>query len=283
MSAIKFDGVKVPLLLLTVFIIVMLLIKNGQALQRFMVRQEIRLSTANYVVTSSEHFDVKYLPIDEDYASMVAGVAEEARQSVSAMFGEQAPQRTTIIIYPDSTSLAKSFGWNKNAKAMGVYWGGSIRVLSPAEWLKEPSQEAFSREGPVYHEYAHLMVDEVTQGNYSRWLTEGIAQYVEKNLTGFEFASPAVRSSGHSLYSLRQLDKDFDSLEESVAYWQSLKIVEYIVDKYGEEALWKILADLGKGYQIDGAVEKTLGINYDSFEDELFTALEKEWIRGCKV
>ncbi len=283
MSAIKYDGVKVPLLLITIFIIVMLLIKNGQALQRFMVRQEIRLSTANYAVTSTEHFDIKYLPIDADYAPMVAGVAEEARQSVSEMFGEKAPERTTIIIYPDSASLAKSFGWNKNAKAMGVYWGGSIRVLSPGEWLKEPSQEAFSKEGPVYHEYAHLMVDEITGGNYSRWLTEGVAQYVEKNLTGFEFASPAVRSSGHSLYSLRQLDKDFDSLEESVAYWQSLKIVEYIVEHYGESTLWQILDELGDGYQVDGAVEKTLSISYDRFEDELFAALEQEWIRGCKV
>lgn len=283
MSDIKFDGVKAPLLLIIFFIIVMLLIKNGQAVQRFMVRQEIRLSTANYAVASTEHFDVKYLPVDEEYAPMVAGVAEEARQSVSKMFGEQPPERTTIIIYPDSGSLAKSFGWNKNAKAMGVYWGGSIRVLSPGEWLKEPSEEAFSKEGPVYHEYAHLMVDELTGGNYSRWLTEGVAQYVEKNLTGFEFASPAVRSNGHSLYSLRQLDKDFDSLEESVAYWQSLKIVEYIVDNFGQDALWQILSDLGEGYQVDGAVEKTLGISYDRFADEMFAALEQEWIRGCKV
>jgi hypothetical protein len=283
LSSVRFDGVKVPLLLITVFIIIMILVKNSHVLQRFMVNQEIRLSTSQYEVTSTEHFDVKYLPIDEAYAPMVAAVAEDARQSVSGMFGEQPPERTTLIIYPDSASLAKSFGWNKNAKAMGVYWGGSIRVLSPGEWLKEPSQEAFIREGPVYHEYAHLMVDEVTEGNYSRWLTEGIAQYVEKHLTGFEFASPAVRNREVTLYSLRQLDKDFDSLEESVAYWQSLQIVEYIVDHYGEAAIWQILNDLGDGYQIDGTVEKTLGLSYERFEDEMLTALEKEWIRGCKV
>jgi len=283
LSSIKFDGVKVPLLFITLFIIVVILIKNSHNLHRFLVSQEIRLSTAQYAITSTEHFDVKYMPIDEAYVPMVAAVAEDARQSVSEMFGEQPPERTTLIIYPDSASLAKSFGWNKNARAMGVYWGGSIRVLSPAEWLKEPSQEAFMREGPVYHEYAHLMVDEITQGNYSRWLTEGVAQYVEKHLTGFEFASPAARNEEITLYSLRQLDKDFDNLEESIAYWESLKILEYIAERYGETAVWQILNDLGDGYQIDGAIEKTLGLSFERFEEELFVALEKEWTRGCKV
>jgi len=283
LSSIRFDGGKVSLLLITVFIIMVIIIKNSHTLQRFLVSQEIRFSTAEYEIASTAHFDVKYLPIDEAYVPMVAAVAEDARQSVSEMFGKQPPERTTLIIYPDSASLARSFGWNKNARAMGVYWGGSIRILSPAEWLKEPSQEVFVRQGPVYHEYAHLMVDEVTRGNYSRWLTEGVAQYVEKRLTGFEFASPAARDGEFTLYSLRQMDKDFDALEESVAYWQSLKIVEYIAGRYGEGAVWQILRDLGDGYQLDGAVEKTLGLSYERFEEELFVFLEKEWTRRCKI
>lgn len=279
----KLDGVKAPLFLIIIFLIVLVLVKNSQTLQRFFVRQEIRFSTARYVMKSSEHFDIKYLPIDEAYAPMVAAVAEEARLSVSELFGQQPPMRTTMIIYPDSASLAKSFGWNKSARAMGVYWGGTIRVLSPAEWMAEPNQEAFSQQGPVYHEFAHLMVDEVTAGNHSRWLTEGVAQYVEKQLTGFEFAHPAAKGGPLNLYTLQILDKYFDNLDESVAYWQSLQIVEYIAERYGEPALFNILNDLGNGYYFDGAVEKTLGVNYEYFEDQLFSALEKEWIRGCKV
>lgn len=279
----RLEGFKAPLFLIAIFLIVLVLVKNSQALQRFLVRQEIRFTTAGYIMESTEHFDIKYLPIDEAYAPMVAAVAEEACLSVSEIFGQQPPERTTMIIYPDSASLAKSFGWNKNARAMGVYWGGTIRVLSPAEWMAEPSREAFTQQGPVYHEFAHLMVDEVTGGNHSRWLTEGIAQYVEKQLTGFEFASPAVKGRALNLYTLQVLDKDFDNLDESVAYWQSLKIAEYIAERYGEPALFKILNDLGNGYYLDGAVEKTLAVNYENFEDQLFAALEKEWVRGCKV
>lgn len=262
---------------------VLILLKNSQSLQRFLVSQEVRYSTARYVMQSSAHFDIKYLPIDKDHVPMVTAVAEEARQSVSAMFGRQPPERTTLIIYPDSSSLAKSFGWNKNARAMGAYWGGTIRVLSPAEWMAAPNLEAFSEQGPVYHEFAHLMVDEITGGNHSRWLTEGIAQYVEKALTGFEFAFPGTKTGSFDLYTLRTLEKDFDILNESVAYWQSLKIVEYIAEFYGEPAPFQILNEMGNGYYFGGAVEKTLGINYESFIEQVSAALEEEWIRGCKV
>ena len=47
------------------------------------------------------------------------------------------------------------------------------------------------------------MVDEVT-GNYS-WLTEGVAQYVEKRLTGLNL--PARRPGEIHPILLRQMDK----------------------------------------------------------------------------
>jgi len=30
-------------------------------------------------------------------------------------------------------------------------------------------------------------------------------------------------------------------------------------------------------------VEKTLGLSYERFEEELFVFLEKEWTRRCKI
>jgi len=53
---------------------------------------------------------------------------------------------------------------------MGVYWSGVIRILSPDEWLDEvPSrgrEVLFSQQGPIAHEYIHLLVDYQTRGNY---------------------------------------------------------------------------------------------------------------------
>jgi hypothetical protein len=162
----------VVLMLVFILIITLLINKNSQSLMRFMVGQEINLKTADFNQYQSEHYDIKYTPVDEPYVKLIAGSAEEAYDTVSAMFGLEPGSRTVIVVYPDSNSLSQSFGWDKDANAMGVYWAGSIRILSPREWLGEQDMSLhFTREGPMVHEFAHLMVDEMSRGNYNRWLT----------------------------------------------------------------------------------------------------------------
>jgi hypothetical protein len=181
---------------------------------------------------------------------------------------------TTIVIYPDSVSLAASFGWDKNEKALGVYWGGTIRVLSPRTWLNGSEEmDRFIKEGPMVHEFAHLMVDEMTRGNYNRWWTEGIAQYMERNITGFEFAVPSSYKR-HNFYTLENMENNFDKLDQSVAYWESLEAVDFIVDRYGERSLYSILDNLSHGDSMSIAAEKALGTDYQSFASSFYQYLE---------
>ena len=56
---------------------------------------------------------------------------------------------------------------------------GFIHLQSPL------GNKDYFKEGPMVHEYTHLVVDELTGGNYSRWFTEGVAQYVEQQVTGY--------------------------------------------------------------------------------------------------
>ncbi len=65
----------------------------------------------------------------------------------------------------------------------GSIWAGLIRVLSPRAWMGDTpvsqQQQVFQSQGPVADEYTHLLVDYKTGGNYTLWLTEGLAQYAE--------------------------------------------------------------------------------------------------------
>lgn len=269
-------SVKTASFILIVLLLAILVISRySNTLLKIAVGQEINLKTAHFSVTETEHFTIKYTEVDEPYISMIGNASEEAYQSVSQAFGQEPAGKTIIVVYPDSASLSDSFGWDRDQKAMGVYWGGSIRILSPREWIgSADADELFAQEGPMVHEFAHLMVDEITRGNYNRWWTEGVAQYVEKNITGFAFADPFAGGRPAYYYELGSLARSFDSLDQQIAYWQSLKIVEYLVAEYGEDCLFDLLEALGNGLSMEQAIENTLGIDYDTFEDNVYGVLD---------
>ncbi len=263
------------LLLLIIILLVLLISRNSQTVVRAFVTQETTWKTADFIQTETDHFKIRYLQVDGDYVEVIGQTAEDAYGKVSDMFGYEPDHKTTIIVYPDSASLAKSFGWEKDEKAMGVYWAGTIRLLSPQQWINKTAdwQQIFASEGPVYHEFAHLLVDDITKGNYSRWLTEGIAQHVEKKLTGFEFAEPVIEKN-QGYYEFAELEKNFDELDQQIAYWESLQVVEYLVDNYGEESLLNILKYLGEGRSMEDAVYKTTGSDYMTFESNFLQSLQ---------
>lgn len=241
----------------------------------FMAGQETRLKTVQFEEFSEEHFQIKYLKDDEEYVEMIAETAEEAYVDVCNMMETEPSQKTTLVVYPDSQSLAESFGWDKDEQAMGVYWGGTIRILSPGQWLdKGQSQEVFKKDGPLTHEFTHLIVDEITKGNYKRWWTEGIAQYAEKKINGFEFADPFAGTKEKDYFTIRELEKSFNDLDQRIAYWESLKAVEYIVNEYGEDTVYEILDYLGKGYSMEKATEKSLCTDFSTFEYDFYQYLE---------
>jgi hypothetical protein len=234
-----------------------------QAIVQFVIGKEASLQTADFQELQTDHFIIKFTSSDEECVNMIGKAAEKAYASVSTFWGEKPARKTMLIIYPDNLSMNESFGWERNEKAMGVYWGGTIRVLTPREWMQDPQEfELFMREGPMVHEFTHLLVDQMTRGNYNRWWTEGVAQYVEKEITGFKFVDPEKPI----YYTLSELEKDFDQLDQRSAYWESLLIIEYIVEQYGEESVYEIMCALGNGATMQQALESSLGIGYAGFE-----------------
>ncbi len=248
-----------------------------QGFLRFMVGQETNMRTGTWEQLDTIHFKIKYLPIDKYSVGLVSETAEDAYIKISGQMGSEPSWPITIVVYPDNASLAASFGWDKNEKALGVYWGGTIRILSPRTWLADLEQEErFIKEGPMVHELAHLMVDEMSRGNYNRWWTEGVAQYTEREITGFEFSSPFRNKADLYYYQLDNLEKNYDRLEQSVAYWESLQAVDYLVGAYGEGKIYEVLNQLSMGDSMSRALENALGVDYATFSRDFYRYLEDQ-------
>lgn len=221
--------------------------------------------TRNLAVAETPHFTIKYADQDADTVAVVAQAAEAAYQPVTQSLGYTPDGKTIIVINQSRQELNQAFGWSGAQSAMGVYWGGVIQVLSPRVWLRDTTADSFIRSGPMVHEFTHLVLDHLTRGNYPRWFTEGLAQYEEYQVNGYEWRT-ADNSLQGQLYPMSALDQNFDGLpNQALAYRESLAAVRYIASVHGEGKLRQVISLLAAGRSIEDAVKTALGMDYASF------------------
>ncbi|WP_425059108.1 hypothetical protein SCACP_37730 [Sporomusa carbonis] len=245
-------------------------------LVRQAVQMKVNYQTRDMLAKTTPHFIIRYTEKDADTIDMVAQAAEAAYQPVTAALNYAPGGKTLILVYPDRQAMKQAYGWAGDAGAMGFYWGGIIQILSPKAWMKDSQSVAeFMVNGPIVHEYTHLVLDYMTRGNYTRWFTEGLAQYVEYRVNGYEWVT-ADNGLGGKLYTMAELDGNFDGLpNQALAYRQSLALVRYIDEVHGDAKLNQVLGSLKAGVKVDKAIEKALGMDYGTYE-----SLVNAWAKG---
>lgn len=272
----------VLIMLILVFII------NGQYLRvlahsafKNIISKYLALQTKDFKVLEGENFIVKYTDKDANSADLILKTAEEYLILVQSKlkYSVANDKKILLVVYPDAAALNKSFGWAGDKSAVGVYWAGSIRLLSPRDWLNGYEMklaEAFRQNGPLSHELVHLLIDQQTKGNYTRWLTEGIAQYIEEEITGFTLQEPSQQDM-KVFYSFEELDKKFDALpNEALAYWQSLEFIRYLVRLHGIDKIHEVLTELESGDSVKTAFFKIYGVSLQELEENFRKSIIKQ-------
>jgi len=235
-------------------------------------RSRLLEAFAGWEKLENDRFTVYYRPEDAGAGQLVLDTATAIYQPVVDLLAYAPPAATAIVVHPTQEGLAATFGWTaQDSGALGVYWAGVIQILSPNTWLRIDNpvrkSQLFLENGPVAHEFTHVVVDYKARGNYPRWLSEGIAQYVEYRINGVLWGGREA-SFDQTLYSLEEL-ADFSGLEnQSLAYRQALSLVLYMAEVHGEGKLPEILAHLGRGESLDRALEKALGLNLKELEEK---------------
>lgn len=237
-------------------------------------RADYAQSLANWQEAASAHFIVRYQTPDADVVDLILQTAEEHRDRVTRDLGYTPAEKTLIAVYPTREALQESFGWPASQSAVGVYWAGAIRLLSPHAWAPADSAgelaRVFRSAGPLVHEYTHLVLDYLTDGNYPRWFTEGLAQWEEYRVTGYVWNDPDGDLAGRApdeLYSLHDLEAGFDSLSnQALAYRESLSLVTYMATDDGGAKLKAVIAKLAQHYPLSFAVSTVYGQSMDQLE-----------------
>jgi tetratricopeptide (TPR) repeat protein len=229
---------------------------------------------ANMDRGNSSRFNLTYDPgVNTSLALAILDVLEGASNQVGAELGHFPEARVPVAIYKraDYKDVTASPDWSG-----GVY-DGTIRLPFGAMSEITPPMRAV-----LFHEYAHVVVFDLTRGNCPVWLNEGIAEIFGRK----QFTHPAAVAGQAAMKGagtdIRRLEGSFGGLssnEAARAYQQSYSLVSYLVTTYGWHRVNAILAGLGKGMNITAAIAAALqdySLSYDGLIKEWRDSLQRE-------
>lgn len=198
------------------------------------------------------------------YGQRALAVLRRAKHTLCAKYGVKLDKAVTVEIFPRNQDFAvRTFGLPGADGFLGVCFGLVITVNSPASQGKDPS----NWEAVLWHEFCHAVTLHKTRNKMPRWLSEGISVYEEslENPSWGRWMTPRYREMvlGDELTPLSKLTSAFmnakSSLHVQFAYFESALAVEFLVKRYGFDALKAALDDLGAGLPVNEALERRTG------------------------
>lgn len=220
----------------------------------------------------SDLFSVRCLLNDPNAAQLLAGL-EQAQYKIYSSFG--VPMGNTEVILWSSQSQFQNYttrqaGRNTSEFVTALTITQLVNAdVGPVVLGEEINFYADARADSVStiaHEYGHIAVRALAKGrNVPDWLNEGIATYTEG---GYENYLRRVRNAQQSrkLLSMGALQEwNVDGDRAFLAYSQANSLVDFIVARWGNDAVLEILRQIGRDIPPNKALQNVLRVSPDGF------------------
>jgi hypothetical protein len=187
---------------------------------------------------------------------------------LSRLYKVKPDRQINLTIYPDTRTMFTALPPNTQEWVGGQAipeLGTIVLAISPGDSTE------IGRSIP--HEISHQVIYQATRNPYNvtpKWLDEGLAVNNQDQIDGFLVEAFERARDQRTLFPLRVLNGSFpaDSQLSFVAYGQSVQVVRYILQKYGDGGMEKILASFKQGVSYDEAIQIGLGISLDQLDRE---------------
>ena len=195
----------------------------------------------------------------ELYGERVVELLLRARETLCAKYDVKLEQPVVIEIFPQQKDFAvRTFGMPGVSGFLGVCFGRVITANSPASQGDRPA----NWEAVLWHEFCHVVTLHKTRNKMPRWLSEGISVYEERQQNGTwgQSMTPQYRELilGGEMTPVSELSSAFlappSPMHLQFAYFESSLVVEYLIERFGIDALRDLLTDLGEGMAINEAL-----------------------------
>lgn len=216
---------------------------------------------------SSAHLTFTYTSLDRDSIHAIARYVEASRDKIVADIQPDSMTTIRIYLYATLKDVHQAIGWPDAPKWVKGAVSGirEVRMISPSSPDLEGSVPYDFMLSCIVHEFAHCVMLHAnrTMANKPRWLWESIAIYESgqsadlKNLGYLATGSPPT------------LD-DLNNVNNTRIYEVGYSIVEYIVSKWGIEAVRGLI-------RTNGDLVNTLHISQGEFQEGWYAYVVKKY------
>ncbi|MCK4863385.1 MAG: peptidase MA domain-containing protein [Dehalococcoidales bacterium] len=212
---------------------------------------------------------------DNSFASELMEATQSALSRLAENTGAELENPIRFYIYANSSDL-------RGAMIYPQEWTGGVAYVRYgviAIGISPDSHDIEWGKRVISHELTHLVVHQVTFNPYSdlpTWLDEGLAMTSEGELTLSFTNALAEAWNQNSLISVRSLASPFSAYadESLLAYAESYRLVEYLIDNYGRDKMFRLLNTFKEGSGYDEALEKVYGFDMDGLNTLWRASLE---------
>jgi tetratricopeptide (TPR) repeat protein len=233
-------------------------------------------SMREFKETKRGGFIIKASAQESDVLSpYAASLLEEAAAKLTAKYRFTPKGPIIVEIFQNHEDFAVRTLGMPGLGALGVCFGFVIAQDSPS--AREAGE--FNWGSTLWHEYTHVITLQMTDYRIPRWFSEGLSVYEERRARpgwGDDWNPMFVKAfMDKRWFKIADLDGGFQRPKSPqdlpIAYFQASQVVEFIVERFGFDAILRMLAMYREKARTPDVLQQVLKLTESDFDRE-FTA-----------
>ncbi|MBL9147917.1 MAG: tetratricopeptide repeat protein [Phycisphaerae bacterium] len=231
---------------------------------------------ASYARIESEHFIIRYQPgRDEVLAKLMPDALDAMHKVVATRFGHEPERKTVIDLMPDHPKFAVRITGMPRIHTIAACTGPVIAIEVSREGPRTKHLGTFDWLKVLRHEYTHTITLSQTKNRIPHWLTEAAAVSMELTPRDYSTCQMLARElATGGLFTLDTINWGFirptRPHDRPLAYAQGAWMVQYMNERFGPDALVKLLDLYAGGMPESRAMPEALGVSRAEFERGFF-------------
>lgn len=235
----------------------------------------------DYETLETDHFLIRFDPKQDKILAQYAGKWLEAQYPLLCkQFGFEPPQKSLFEIFNKARNT-DGHGWFSarmvglpHIHTIGACAGQMVAMQSPTEGQK------FNWARVLKHEFIHVLNLQQTNFNIPHWYTEALATLNEGYPRPRQWNDLLrARMTRNELFNLNNINLGFirarNGEDWNLAYCQAELYAEFMLTKFGDDALARMLAAYASNLNTRAAIQRSFGIDQEEFDRQYL-----EYVKG---